>query len=128
MSEEPTHNLPQDGVRQILTRLDSIDTRLTTLEEKVDRRLQETRPIWEQVLVRLDGFEARMVSFDGRMVSFEGRLDGFEKRLDDFGVELRSSLRRFERSVGKLANDVLEVRGYQDDLEDRMDKLESKAT
>jgi chromosome segregation ATPase len=135
MSEETTQNLPQDGVRLILARLDSIDSRLSNvenrisnveerlsaLEDKVDRRLQETRPIWEQVLVRLDAVE-------GQLVSFESRLDGFEKRLDDFGLELRSSLRRFERSVGKLANDVLEVRGYQDDLEARMDKLESKAT
>jgi hypothetical protein len=128
MSEDPTQNLPQDGVREILARFDSMDTRLTALEDKVDRRLQETRPIWEQVLVRLDAVEGQLVSFDGRMVSFEGRLDGFEKRLDDFGGELRSSLRRFERSVGKLANDVLEVRGYQDDLEDRVDKLESKVT
>src|SRR5215213_740109 len=127
MSEEPTRNLPQDGVGLILARLDSIDSRLgnvevrlTALEDKVDRRLQETRPIWEQVLVRLDAVEAQLISFDGRMVNFESRmdgfgsrLDGFEKRLDDFGVELRSSLRRFERNVGKLAKDVLEVRGYQ---------------
>jgi predicted nucleic acid-binding Zn-ribbon protein len=135
MSEESTQNLPQDGVRQILARLDSIDTRLTTLEEKVDRRLQETRPIWEQVLVRLDAvegqlvsFDGRMVSFDSRMVSFEGRLDGFEKRMDDFGVDLRSSLRRFERGAATLAKDVLEVRGAQHDLENQMDKLESKVT
>lgn len=114
MSEEPTQNLPQDGVSQILACLDSIDSRLTALEDKVDRRLHDTRPMWEQVLVRLDAVEGQLVSF--------------EKRLDDFGVELRSSLRRFERSVGKLANDVLEVRGYQDDLEERMDKIESKAT
>ena len=56
MSEELTQGLPQDGVRLILARLDSIDsrldsleTRLSALEDKVDRRLQETRPIWEKV-------------------------------------------------------------------------------
>jgi chromosome segregation ATPase len=135
MSEETTQDLPQDGVRLILSRLDSIDSRLTALEDKVDRRLQETRPIWEQVLVRLDAVEGQLVSFGGRMdsfegrlVSFESRLDGFEKRLDDFGIELRASLRRFERSVGEMAKDVPEVRGYQNDMESRMDKLESKAT
>ena len=135
MSEELTQNLPQDGVRQILARLDSIDSRLSNvenrlsnvegrlsaLEDKVDRRLQDTRPIWEQVLVRLEGVEAQLVSFDGRMVSFEKRLDGFEN-------ELRSSLRSFERQVGRLAEDVLKVRADQRGLEDRMDKLESKAT
>jgi DNA repair exonuclease SbcCD ATPase subunit len=98
MDEETTRNLPQDNLGLILVRLDSIDSRLgnvenrlATLEDKVDRRLQEMRPIWEQVLVRLDGFE---------------------KRLDDYGNELRTSLRRFERNVGRLAEDVLEVRAY----------------
>jgi chromosome segregation ATPase len=100
MSEEPTKNLPQDGVERILARL-------AALEEKVERRLQETRPIWEQVLARLD--------------SFEGRLDSFE-------TELRSGLRRFERQVGELAKDVLEVRADQLDLDRRMDRLESKPT
>lgn len=36
----------------------ALDARLTTLEEKVDRRLQETRPIWEGIqeqLRKLDG-------------------------------------------------------------------------
>jgi hypothetical protein len=129
MSEEPTRNLPQDGVGLILARLDSIDsrldnleTRLSTLEDKVDRRLQDTRPIWEQVLVRLDAVE-------GQLVIFGGRTDGFGKRLDDFGNELRSSLRRFERQIEVLAKDVFEVRTGQRDLDWRMDKMEdSKAT
>ena len=114
MSEEPAQNLPQDGVRQILARLDSIDSRLTTLEDKVDRRLQDTRPIWEQVLVRL--------------VAVEGQLVSFGKRLDDFGSELRSGLRGFERQVGQLAEDVLKVRADQRGLEKRMGEIGSKAT
>jgi hypothetical protein len=100
MSEELTQNLPQDGVRQILARFDSMDTRLTALEDKVDRRLQETRPIWEQVLARLDNLES----------------------------EVRSGFRRVERHVLPLAKDLLDVRADQRDLEERMGKLESKAT
>jgi hypothetical protein len=100
MSEEPTQNLPQDGVRQILARFDSMDERLTTLEDRVDRRLQETRPIWEQVLARLGNLES----------------------------DVRTGFRRIERNVGTLIKDVLEVRADQRDLEDRMDKLESKTT
>ena len=128
MSEELTQPLPQEGVRLILARLDSIDSRLdnvegrlSALEDKVERRLHDTRPIWEQVLVRLDAVE-------GQLVSFGGRMGGFGKRLDDFGSELRSSLRSFERQVGRLAEDVLKVRADQRGLEDRMDKLEPRAT
>ena|SRR5947209_7525624 len=149
MSEDPTQNLSQDGLSQILARLDSVgarldsidsrlgnvesrlstvenrlsnvESRLTALEDKVDRRLQETRPIWEQVLARLDGFE-------NRMVSFESRFDGFDRRLDSFESELHSSLRRFGRQVGQLAKDVMEVRADQSDLDRRMDQLEPKPT
>ena len=41
-------------------RLNGMDARLLTLEERVDRRLQETRPFWEQVLTRLDALEAEV--------------------------------------------------------------------
>lgn len=114
MNEEPTQNLPQDGVRQILARLDSIDSRLSnvenrlstvenrlsTLEDKVDRRMQETRPIWEQVLSRLDSLEN----------------------------EVRTGFRRIDRHVGLLTKDVLEVRADQRDLENRLDQLGPKLT
>jgi chromosome segregation ATPase len=135
MSEEPTQSLPQDGVGLILARLDSIDSRLanvedrisnvdsrlSALEDKVDRRLQETRPIWEQVLVRLDAVE-------GQLVGFGGRMDGFESKLVSFEGELRSSLRRFGEQVKMLAEDVFEVRAGQRDLDKRMGRLESKTT
>jgi chromosome segregation ATPase len=100
MSEEITQHLPDDGLKLILTRLDSIDARLTTLENKVDRRLQETRPIWEQVLARLDNLEN----------------------------EMRNGFRKLERQVGLLAEDILTVRADQRDLEKRVGKLESEPT
>ncbi len=114
MSEEPTRNLLQDGFDRILagldridTRLDTLDARLTALEDKVERRLQDTRPMWEQVLIKLDGVESRQAGFED---------------------ELRSSLRRFERQVGLLAEDVMKVRADQSDLDRRVDRIESKMT
>ncbi len=99
MSGETTQNLPNSDLQQILARLDSIDTRLVTLENKVDRRLQETRPIWEQVLNRLDSLEN----------------------------EMRNGFRRLERQVGLLAEDVLIVRADQRGLEQRVGKLEPES-
>ena len=77
MSEDPTQNM--DGSRsfeervfnelrainarfdaidarlnRIETRLDDLDSRLTTLEERVERRLIETRPIWEAMQEQLE--------------------------------------------------------------------------
>lgn len=125
MSEEPTRNLPRDGVERILARLttfedkvenrfSNVENRLFTLEEKVDRRLQETRPIWEQVLVRLDGVESRVQTL-------EGEVSGLRE-------EMRSGFRRFERAVMTALTEVSETRGDQRDLEKRMDELERKLT
>jgi len=79
-------------------RLEGLDGRLTALEDKVDRRLQETRPIWEQVLAKLESLE----------------------------METRKGFRKLERQMGQLAVDVIEVRGYQQDLEKRVDKIEDE--
>jgi chromosome segregation ATPase len=133
MSEELTQQLPNDLLRQILarlnsmdarfgrmeqrldrvemrldsmeqhldrveTRLDSMDARLTTLEEKVDRRLQETRPIWEGVLEQLKEINAR--------------LDRVEKDIND--------LRRMFRSG------FIDLARVQDNLEERVDKIEAR--
>ena len=53
MSEEPTEHLLNGDLKRILERLESIDSRFATLEEKVDRRLQETRPMWESVQAQI---------------------------------------------------------------------------
>ncbi len=100
MSEETTQHSPNDDLSRILarldsigTRLDSIDARLTTLEEKVDRRLQETRPIWESVLEQLKETNVRLTRVENENKDFRrmfrspfsdmARLQGdFEERLD----------------------------------------------
>ena len=46
--------------------LDGLDGRLTSLEEKVDARLKETRPIWEAVLLRLEKIETRLDKMDSK--------------------------------------------------------------
>jgi chromosome segregation ATPase len=98
MSEEITQNLPNGDLKQILARLDSIDKRLGTLEEKVDRRLQETRPIWESVLEQLKEVNTRLT------------------RVEDENKD-------FRRMFRSAFSDISRIQG---DLEDRLDKLEGR--
>jgi archaellum component FlaC len=113
MSEDSTKQLPNEDLRRILARLDSIDERLTKLEDKVDRRLQETRPIWEQVLARLEGLENDLRA--------EMR-EGFEKSR----AELNTGLRRVDRQIDVLNRNILEVRADLRYLDERVNKLESE--
>ena len=47
MSEENTQHLPGGDLGLILAHLRSMDSRMGTLEETVERRIEETRPVWE---------------------------------------------------------------------------------
>ncbi|HJU55536.1 MAG TPA: hypothetical protein VJ715_13225 [Pyrinomonadaceae bacterium] len=117
MSEEITQNIP-DGrsfEERVMARFDALDTsmqdmrtsmrdmnaRLTALEERVDQRLKETRPIWEQVLVRLDAMEKRF-----------GR---FERNMDNLNRKFRV-----------FNEDILTWQNQQEDMEERVSKLESE--
>jgi chromosome segregation ATPase len=89
--EVTTKELPDDPLRLILARLDSIDARLTrvetqldsidarltsvekrflVLEEKVESHLVETRPIWERVLVELEDMNKRIGLIEQENVDF----------------------------------------------------------
>ncbi len=91
MSENTTQGTPdaRSFEERVFARFDMLDARLTTLEDKVDARLRETRPIWEGVL---------------------------------------SEMKSLNRQVRVLHDDVLRVRVDQEDLRERISKLESEPT
>jgi predicted nuclease with TOPRIM domain len=83
MSEEPTGRLDDGGsfeskvleqlaaLREGLNslggrlsgvedRLSGVEVRLSALEERVDARLRETRPIWENVLSRVETIDSKI--------------------------------------------------------------------
>jgi len=108
MSEDVTQHLPNDALIQILARFDSLDARLTALEEKVDRRLQETRPIWEQVLVRLTGVEERLTKIEVRLGRVEEEVYGLNRKVRIFSV------------------DITKLQDKDDDLEERLKRMEAE--
>ena len=89
MGEDITHELPQrsfeervlselSGIRQELgTRLTSVEGRLTSLEDKVDARLRETRPIWEGVLARLTTIESRLGGVESELARMNRQFRSF---------------------------------------------------
>jgi hypothetical protein len=98
MGEETTQQLPNDALKVILARFDSMDARHTALEEKVDRRLQETRPIWESVLAEMKEVNTRLTKVENDYKDFR---------------------RLFHSTFSSL------VRG-QEDIIERLDKFEAR--
>jgi predicted nucleic acid-binding Zn-ribbon protein len=55
--------------------------RLTSLEEKVDKRLKETRPIWEAVRTQIEKLDEKFNIFIRDLYDVRGDIGGHEKRL-----------------------------------------------
>jgi septal ring factor EnvC (AmiA/AmiB activator) len=105
MSEESTNLLPNDDLKLILARLNSIDERL----EKLEARAYDTKPIWENALKEIADTRIEM-------------REGFEKSR----TEMESGLRRVERKIDVLNQNILDVRADQRELEERVSKLDSQ--
>lgn len=80
-NDDTTKQLPTEDkldslitlVHQLADSVKHIESRLESLEQKVDARLHETRPIWEGVLARLENIE---ISVDKvQAVVYESRAD-----------------------------------------------------
>ena len=108
MSEDLTQKLPDSRSfeERVLAELAAIrsgqaalETRLTALEDKVDARLRETRPIWESVQQQLTGLEIRMATMETRMAAMEKTLDDIRLRLNELyrdSYEMRGRIGRPE--------------------------------
>ena len=123
MSEDLTQPFGNDDVKLILSLLRSMDARLTSLEGTVDKRLKETRPIWELVVARLDRLETELAAFKEAV---NARLDNLDEKVENLGLDMRAGFKRLERQIAVLAKDIAGVRADQSDLEARMDRLEDK--
>ena len=112
MREETTQNLPRPGSfeARVLAELVALraefktfDTRLTSLEGKVDARLHDTRPIWEAVPMRLDKVEGEIKA-------------------------IRRTLRVFHQDMIRVRDEHEELRDDYDEPHARVEKLESGPT
>jgi hypothetical protein len=93
MSDEITENM--NGSRsfeeRVFARLDSIDMRLQSLENQVERRALETKPIWERALQEI--METRR--------ELSKRLDRIEAIAHETRADLRDAEDRIERLESK---------------------------
>ena len=87
-------------VRQVASDVKTLNSRVDALEQKVDARLHDTRPIWEAVQSRLETIE----------------------------TEIRDGFRRVNQKIELLHKDILELQTDNKLLEGRVDDLERKAS
>jgi chromosome segregation ATPase len=116
MSEETTQNLPNNDLRLILVRLDSINTRLDRMDERLDR-----------IDERLDNMDGRLDNMDGRLEKLEARAYDtkpiWERALAEI-IEIGKRLESLDRRFSVLTDDVIHTRADVRRLGDRIADLE----
>jgi tetrahydromethanopterin S-methyltransferase subunit G len=79
-------------VHHLTDSVKNIDSRLESLEQKVDPRLQETRPIWESVQAQLKEMSMRLDDIDTRLDKIEGTALTTHFELRELRKELKEHL------------------------------------
>lgn len=129
MSEDRTRDLPdarsfeervlaefaaqRDFNTQLLDMVQQLNARLTTLEDKVERRLMETRPIWEAMQAQLNDVQSRLISV-------EAKVDDVQEQL----LHIDSKVGSIDVQMGELAVELLSMRGDNRGMQKRMVRLE----
>ncbi len=130
MSEDRTRDLPdarsfeervlaefaaqRDFNAQLIGMVQQLNARLTTLEDKVERRLMETRPIWEAMQAQLNDVQSRLISIEAKVDDMQEQLTHLDSKVGSIDVQM-----------GELAVGLLELRGDYRGMQRRMVKLES---
>ena len=72
----------REMIVHVHARVVSVETRLTSLEEKVEARLHDTRPMWEGVQARLAGIATGMKSLNRHFRTLAADSFGLRVRVD----------------------------------------------
>ncbi len=129
MSEDRTRDLPdarsfeervlaefvaqREFNAQLLDMVQQLNARLTTLEDKVERRLMETRPIWEAMQAQLNDVQSRLISV-------EAKVDDMQEQL----LHIDSKVGSIDVQMGELAVELLGMRGDHRGMQKRIVRLE----
>jgi outer membrane murein-binding lipoprotein Lpp len=92
-------------VQEIATDVKTLNGRVDALDQKVDARLHDTRPLWEGV---------------------EARLENVESEIGSLRNETQAGFRGLDRQMDTLSGNITRLQANQRDLEDRVDKLQEK--
>jgi chromosome segregation ATPase len=119
MSEDLTKKLPT-GDNNVAIILQNIDSRLERLEQKVEERLHDTRPIWEKVVADI----AQLQEGQRQLQEGQRQLQEGQTRLEADVHDTKISMREIKWQIGEIAESYVQVKGRARELEGRVRELE----
>jgi chromosome segregation ATPase len=115
LAELAEHRVILNG---LANKVASIETRLSSLEERVEKKLLETKPIW---VAELNG---RIDELSGRVDGLSARVDELSGRIDAQRDEMEKGFQLVSGRLDALAVHLNENEGRQRVLDRRLSELE----
>lgn len=113
-SDDSTRNLDDHALLlQLVTLVREVGDRLQSLEQKVDERLYDTRPMWEAVQVQIGELREQINELRDQMAT---------------GEEMAKGFRKLDSKWEMLAREVRDLYADERELERRVGNLESKVS
>jgi hypothetical protein len=112
MSEDLTKK-PTPGDDNVAAILKHIDSRLQSLEQKVEERLYDTRPIWQKVVADI-----------AQLQEGQRHLEEGQARLEDQMRDIKVSVREVARNTGVIYETAVKIQAEFKDLNSRVLDIE----
>ena len=112
MSEDLTKKLPSSDSEKILQQIDS---RLQRLEQKVEERLYDTRPIWQKVVADIAQLHQGQVQLQEGQAQFQET----QSRLEGDVRDIKISMRDMTRKMGGLYESMIGIQAEYRELNHR---------
>lgn len=120
MSEDLTKKLPT-GDDAVVIILRNIDSRLQALEQKVEERLHDTRPIWQKVVADI----AQLQAGQQHLQEGQSRLEGDIREMRVEVHEIKVSINDICDKIEVLNDAMLHVQAKNKNFAHRIRKLEA---
>ena len=118
-NEDNTRQLNQ-GNSEVLSAIQDLSGRLTTVEEIILARLNDTRPFEHQMMASINELAANIIGLTGKV-------EALGTVLNEFRQETNQNFRIVSKKMALLNEDFLSYRTDQALLEKRVETLEERA-
>jgi chromosome segregation ATPase len=122
--EERLQNV-EERLQNVELGQDAFKTQLETLDAKVEKRLQDPRPIWENVQSRLADLDKKFDGIAELRTEMDSRFTKIETDIQALRTETASGFRATGRKIGVLMENLVGLTADIRELQDRIEKIES---